>query len=119
MAGDIQRRMSLPLVVVAAAVVGALTAGIAIEAWFGAPGSLAPAGQSRAEDLPVPRGSDLSLARARTLAAGGHLPDALRALDSIGLYDSRRAESDHLRAELQARLLALSGVEASDAGGGR
>ena len=119
MAGDIQRRMSLPLVVVAAAVVGALTAGIAIEAWFGAPVGLAPAGQGRAEDLPVPRGSDLSLARARALAAGGHLPDALRALDSIGLYDSRRAESDRLRAELQARLLALSGVEASDAGGGR
>lgn len=111
------RRVSLPLVAVGAAIAGALVAGVAIELWFAAPAGLTPAAQTRADDLPVPRGGDIALMRARTLAAGGHLPDALRALEVIGRFDSLRPEADRLRAEWQRRLLELDGLDGS--GGGR
>jgi hypothetical protein len=111
------RRVSLPLVAIGAAVAGALVAGVAIELWFASPAGLAPAAQTRADELVVPRGGDIALTRARTLASGGHLPDALRALDVIDRFDSLRPEADRLRAEWQGRLLQLDGLDAP--GGGR
>lgn len=113
------RRVSLPLVVAAAAVAGALMAGVAIELWFTVPAGVVTAGASRVEDVVVPRGSDLALARARALVAGGHVPDALRVLDGVPLYDSRRPAVDALRRELQGRLLMLGGLEAPGADGVR
>lgn len=63
------------------------------------------------EPLPVVRGSETALARARALHAGGHLQDALRALDRIGLADPFRAEADRLRADIQRDLLAAAGLQ--------
>ncbi|MGE0394838.1 MAG: hypothetical protein AB7P67_14830 [Vicinamibacterales bacterium] len=113
------RRVSLPVVAVAAAVAGALVAGVAIELWFAAPAGRTPAAETRADELPVPRGADVALMRARTLAAGGHLPDALRALEAIGRFDAQRPEADRLQAEWQARLLELDGLDGPGTGGGR
>lgn len=104
------RRVAWPVVVVASALVGALLGGVAIEVWFAAPREATPAGQAGAPGLTVPRGSDLALTRARSLAAGGHLPDALRALDEVGVFDARRPDADRVRAEWQARLLELAGL---------
>lgn len=114
-----RRRISLPVVAIVAAVAGALVAGLAIELWFAAPAGLAPAAQMRVDDVAVPRGGDIALTRARTLAAGGHLPDALRALDAIGPYDTLRPDADQLRAAWQARLLELDGLDAPGARGVR
>jgi len=118
-AGGRRRRVSLPLVAVGAAVAGALIAGIAIELWFAAPAGVAPAVEARGEELFVPRGGDIALTRARALAAGGHLPDALRTLESVGLHDSLRPEAERLRTEWQARLLELGGVAVPDVNRGR
>jgi hypothetical protein len=107
------------LVAIVAAVAGALVAGVATELWFASPAGLVPAAQTRADDLAVPRGGDIALMRARTLAAGGHLPDALRTLDTIGPFDVLRPEAVRLRAEWQGRLLELDGLDAPGAGGGR
>jgi hypothetical protein len=58
-----------------------------------------------AEPLPVPSPSEIWLARARKLYEDGRVRDALRALDSIGRSDPRRAEADELRAAMQRTLL--------------
>jgi len=113
------RRASLPLVAIVAAVAGALVAGVATEIWFAAPVDVTPAVEMRGEDLFVPSGGDLVVARARALAAGGHLPDALRTLETVGAYDSLRPEAERLRVEWQARLLELGGLDAPGADGGR
>ncbi|MDO8795422.1 MAG: hypothetical protein Q7J25_12460 [Vicinamibacterales bacterium] len=114
------RRVSLLTVALAAGLTGALMAGLAIEVWFAAPVEVGSPGGARAgEALLVPRASDVALARARTLAEGGHIPDALRLLDSIGALDPRRVEADRLRAELQERLLRLAGLSVPGSGEGR
>lgn len=114
-----RRRFSLPIVAAGAALAGALVAGVGIELWFRVPSGAAPLAQPRAEDLWVPRGGDVVLARARALASGGHLPDALKSLEAIGAYDSSRPEADRLTAEWQARLLQLGGLDVPVAYGGR
>jgi hypothetical protein len=50
--------------------------------------------------------------------AGGHLRDALRQLDRIGIADPLRPEADRLRATIQRDLLeaASAGTRASDTG---
>jgi tetratricopeptide (TPR) repeat protein len=68
---------------------------------------------SRDAVLPLPRHGEMSLARARSLAAAGHLHDALVALDSIRPTDPQKADADHLRAEIQQQLLALTDVPGS------
>jgi len=64
-----------------------------------------PATQVAPEALPMVRTTDTLLDRARELYAGGHLHDALRTLDRIGIADPLRADADHLRAEIQRDLL--------------
>jgi tetratricopeptide (TPR) repeat protein len=69
-----------------------------------------------ADPLPVVRASETLLARARALHAGGHLHDALRALDRIDIADPFRPEANRLRAEIQRDLLATANVQASTPG---
>ena len=61
-----------------------------------------------AEVLPMVRTADTLLERARALYVGGHLHDALRLLDRIGIADPVRPEADRLRADIQRALLAAS-----------
>ena len=58
--------------------------------------------------LPLPRRGEAALARARALAASGRLHDALAALDDIRATDPRHEEADHLRADIQRQLLAVT-----------
>jgi len=60
--------------------------------------------------LPVPRRGEETLARARSLAASGHLREALGALDEIRATDPQKADGDRLRGDIQRQLLALSSV---------
>lgn len=64
------------------------------------------AGARAAEDpLPVPRGAEIDLDRARVLLAQGHARDALHLLDRIGPSDPLRAEAAGLRESIQRALL--------------
>ena len=57
--------------------------------------------------LAVPTRGEMALARARRLAAGGALYDALTALDVVRLTDPQRPDADQLRSEIQRQLLQL------------
>lgn len=89
----------------------AVVTGMPLPTWLAAPAAsphervAAPP----AEPLPIARSSERLIARARSLLAGGHLYDALRALDAIGLADPLRPEADRIRAEVQRRLLETLG----------
>jgi hypothetical protein len=77
--------------------------------WFG----LARDGRASAparpeEPLPLPTASELSLSRARTLHARGHLREALTVLDAIGHGDRLQEQADELRARIQQDLLAAA-----------
>jgi tetratricopeptide (TPR) repeat protein len=63
--------------------------------------------------LALPRRGEMSLARARSLAAGGHLHDALIELDSVRPTDPQKADADRLRADIQRQLLALTDLPGS------
>ena len=67
-----------------------------------------PATQVAPEPVPMVRTADTLLDRARELYAGGHLHDALRLLDRIGIADPLRADADRLRADIQRDLLAAA-----------
>jgi hypothetical protein len=56
-------------------------------------------------DLPLR--AETALTRARMLAAGGRLHDAMAALDLVRPTDSQKGEADRVRADLQRRLIAL------------
>ncbi len=58
--------------------------------------------------LPLPRRAELSIARAKALAATGHLRDALAVLETVRPTDIERADADRLRADIQRQLLALA-----------
>jgi len=60
--------------------------------------------------LPIPRRAETAIARARALAAGGRLHDALQALDRVRVTDPLRSEADRLRADIQQQLIAVSGA---------
>jgi len=62
--------------------------------------------QAAADPLPIVRAADTMLDRARELYATGHLRDALRLLDRIGIADPERPEADKLRVNIQRDLLA-------------
>jgi hypothetical protein len=64
----------------------------------------------REAPLPLPRRGETILARARALAAGGHLRDALALAESIRATDPQKSEADRLRADIQRQLLALTEV---------
>jgi tetratricopeptide (TPR) repeat protein len=64
-------------------------------------------------DLPLPRRGEMAVSRARALAAGGHLHEALGALDSVRPTDPQKGEADRLRADVQRQLLALTPLPAS------
>ncbi len=67
----------------------------------------------RESALPLPRRAETILARARTLAAGGHLHDALAILESIRPTDPLKADAERLRGDIQRQLLALTTLPAS------
>jgi hypothetical protein len=67
-----------------------------------------PPSIARETALPLPRRGDAAVARARALAAGGRLHDALSALDDVRPTDPRRPDADRLRADLQRQLLAVT-----------
>ena len=111
-------------VAAAAVAVAMLVGGLPSGTWRSelqgsAPASLTPS--SIEEPLPVVRASETALARARALHADGHLQDALRALDRVGLADPFREEADRLRADIQRDLLVAAGLPSlpSDGAGPR
>ena len=59
------------------------------------------------QSLPLPRRGEIAFARARTLAAAGHLHEALVALDLVRPTDPQRGDADRLRADIERQLLAL------------
>jgi len=61
--------------------------------------------------MPLPRRGEESLARARTLASGGHLREALSLLESVRLTDPQRPDADRLRGDIQRQLLTLTPTE--------
>jgi tetratricopeptide (TPR) repeat protein len=70
----------------------------------------APAPSAAERPLPIPRRAETAIARARALAAGGRLHDALQTLDLVRLTDPLRPDADRLRADIQRQLLAVSGA---------
>jgi tetratricopeptide (TPR) repeat protein len=58
------------------------------------------------EALPIVRSGDLAYENARQLYAGGHLADALRALERIDIGDPVRAQAEGLKGDIQRDLLA-------------
>jgi tetratricopeptide (TPR) repeat protein len=105
------RRPSWPWVAAGVAVIAVLAA-----VFFGAapalswlvdvPADARPLPQTAPEPVPIVRTADTLLERARELYAGGHLRDALRSLDGIGIADPARPQADRLRADIQRVLLA-------------
>jgi tetratricopeptide (TPR) repeat protein len=77
----------------------------------------APASAPVARDaaLPLPRRGETALLRAHALAAGGHLRDALTALDAVRPTDPEQPDADRLRGDIQRQLLALTPVPSSGA----
>jgi len=73
-----------------------------------APATSAPAPAAREFASAVPRRGETAMTRARTLAAGGHLRDALSVLDLIRPTDAQKEDADRLRADIQRQLLALT-----------
>ena len=65
--------------------------------------------------LPVPSPTEVYVARARSLFAGGKLRDALHSLDRVPVGDALRPDAERLRADIQRELLAVAGAEASSA----
>lgn len=83
------------------------TAAFPVASWLAetAPAAELPAEPARVERLPIVRGADIRLARARELQTAGRLRDALLALDEIGIADPLRSDADRLRADVQLQLL--------------
>ena len=67
--------------------------------------SLAPV--AREAVLAIPTRGEMALTRARRLAAGGELHDALSVLDLVRTTDPQRQDADQLRSEIQRQLLRL------------
>ena len=98
------------LIVIAAAAIFAVPN---IEKWRGMltqPEPQAAPSPSVERPLPIPRRAETAISRARALAAGGRLHDALQALDRVRVTDPLRSEADRLRADLQQQLIAVSGA---------
>jgi tetratricopeptide (TPR) repeat protein len=114
------RRRWIWMVAATAAVIliGALVFGAAPAlSWLADVPGASTVTQAPAEPLPVVRAADMLLDRARELYTGGHLYDALRLLDRIGIADPIRPEADRLRADIQRDLLAAASGRGTHAGG--
>ena len=70
---------------------------------------------ARDASLPLPRRGETAWLRARALMAGGHLRDALAALDAVRITDPQQPDADRLRADIQRQLLALTPVPSGEA----
>ena len=95
---------------------GMLVGGLPIGSWLSNLWATTPAAvteTSVAEPLPVLRASEIALARARTLHADRHFPEALRTLERIDITDPLREEADRVRADIQRDQLTASGIGAS------
>jgi tetratricopeptide (TPR) repeat protein len=80
------------------------------------PSPLSPAVPSGPDAaLSVPRRGEMALARARSLAAGGRLRDALTTLDLVRPTDSQKEDADRLRADIQRQIMTLSVTDAPTA----
>lgn len=64
---------------------------------------------------PLPRRSEATLARARSLMASGRLRDAAAQLASIPATAPEKAEADRLRADIQRQLLSIKRLSAPQA----
>lgn len=71
-----------------------------------APAAAPPPALDVVPDLPLR--AETALTRARMLAAGGRLHDAMAALDLVRPTDPQKSEADRVRADLQRRLIALT-----------
>jgi tetratricopeptide (TPR) repeat protein len=78
-----------------------------------APAAAVAAPVARESTLPLPRRGETMLSHARTLAAGGHLHDALVTLESVRPTDPQKADADRLRGDIQRQLLALTTLPAA------
>jgi len=63
----------------------------------------------RSEDHNHSSGEE-TLARAKTLAASGHLREALAALEDIRATDPQKGDGDRLRGDIQQQLMTLSSI---------
>jgi hypothetical protein len=78
-----------------------------IASWLGErPGSIPETGRHATDALPIVRGAEMRLTRARELAAAGRPHEALRLLAAIDRGDPLRAEADSLATTIQNSLLA-------------
>jgi tetratricopeptide (TPR) repeat protein len=100
-----------------------LLGGLPIGTWLSETGmtAIAPTQPVVEEPLPIIRPAETALTRARSLYGGGHLHDALRALDRIGIADPLRGQADRLRADIQRDLFTAAGIAGVEpqAGAGR
>jgi len=83
--------------------------------WLGTPvdsAAAAPLANLEPEPLPLPRASEQTLTRARSLFARGHLHEALQALSAVGADDPLRRDADTLLIEVERALLDAAGVRA-------
>ena len=72
------------------------------------PGAATSPPVSRDVALALPRRGEMMLGRARALAAGGRLREALTVLDAVWAADPQKPEADRLRADIQRQLIALA-----------
>jgi len=92
---------------------------LALRSWIvelpvGAP----PAGVAVGDPLPMIRGSEMRLTRARELYSQGQAHDALRVLNQVDVGDPLRGEADRLTADIQRRLLGIVPQEPAATGAG-
>ena len=83
--------------------------------WWGTPAEnsvTAPLANVEPEPLPLPRVSEQTLARARSLFSRGHLHEALQTLSAVGADDPLRRDADTLLIEVERALLDAAGVRA-------
>jgi hypothetical protein len=83
--------------------------------WLGSPvesTAAAPLANLEPEPLPLPRASEQTLSRARSLFARGHLHEALQTLSAVGADDPLRRDADTLLIEVERALLDAAGVRA-------
>jgi len=101
------------VVVVGVVLLGAL----ALRSWLvELPVSVPPGEPAQAETLPIVRGSETRVSRARELYANGRPHEALRLLSDVDIADPFREEADRLTSDIQRGLLA--GTIAVPAAGG-